>query len=180
MKKIFYVVMLVLLSLSTANAQLSFTGGAPTVVNATSGNVVMYSCTGDPLVCTFENAGGAINLVTTGYSDIGVNVVTSTDAAVTVSGMSRVYINGDDDVITFNLPAVPTNKVFCFGNNSFTNAITVNPDDSDYITLDGITASQGEAVVSSGNKKDWICVIGLDASNWKVTGFAGTWAEEIP
>lgn len=122
----------------------------------------------------------ALNLVTTGTIDGGIPVTTSTTATVTVSGMGGVYFNGDDDVIEFDLPADPVNKAFCFGNNAYANALTLDPDDSDYITRDGTTAAQGEALVSSGNKKDWICVVGVDASNWRVTGEAGTWAEATP
>jgi len=113
-------------------------------------------------------------------SMLDMSVTTSTTATVTVSGVAVIYFNGDDDVIEFDLPADPVNKAFCFGNNAYANALTVDPDASDYITRDGTTAAQGEALVSTGNKKDWLCVVGVDASNWRTTGEIGTWAEETP
>jgi hypothetical protein len=179
----------VVLTSATAGARL--TGGNGTVTikgegdgqdesltldfNTTANKVTVSSATGVTELNT-----SAINLVSTGYVDAGVRVYTSTDAAVTVSGMSAVYFNSDDDVITFNLPADPVNKAFCFGNTVYARAITVNPDDADYIVNDGVTAAAGEALVSSGNAKDWVCVVGITASYWRVTGSIGTWAQETP
>ena len=111
---------------------------------------------------------------------LDMGTTSPTTDTVTVSGTTGIYFNGDDDVIEFDLPADPTNKAYCFGNNAYANALTVDPDASDYITRDGVTAAQGEALVSTGNKKDWLCVVGVDTSNWRVTGEIGTWAEETP
>lgn len=122
----------------------------------------------------------AINLVTTGYIDGGILVTKSTDATITVSGMTGLYINADDDVIAFNLPATPTNKAYCFANLLYARAITVNPDDADYIVHNGITAAAGEEYVSSGARTDQVCVVGIDASYWLVTSERGTWAETSP
>lgn len=122
----------------------------------------------------------AMNLVTTGTIDAGLPTVSSTDATITVAGKSRVYFNGDDDVIAFNLPADPSNCAFCFGNTEYGRAITVNPDDADYIVLDGTKAAAGEAIVSSGDAKDWVCLVGISSGLWRVTGNIGTWAEETP
>lgn len=111
---------------------------------------------------------------------LDMGTTSQSGSPITVSGTTGVYFNGDDDVIEFDLPADPTNKAYCFGNNAYANALTVDPDASDYITRDGVTAAQGEAYVSSGDKKDWLCVVGVDTSNWRVTGEIGTWAEETP
>ena len=122
----------------------------------------------------------AMNMVTTGYIDGGIPVTKSTDATITVSGMTRFYVNADDDAIAFNLPADPTNKAFCFANLLYAKAITVNPDDADYIVHAGKTAAAGEAYVSSGARTDQLCVVGIDSSYWLVTSERGTWAEETP
>lgn len=122
----------------------------------------------------------AMNLVTTGYIDGGIPVTKSTDATITVSGMTGFYVNADDDAIAFNLPADPTNKAFCFANLLYAKAITVNPDDADYIVHAGKTAAAGEAYVSSGARTDQLCVVGIDSSYWLVTSERGTWAEETP
>lgn len=120
------------------------------------------------------------NVITTGYVDGGILVTKSTDATVTVTGMSGYYVNADDDVIAFNLHGTPTNKGFCFANMLYAKAITVNPDDADYIVMDGIAGEAGEAVVSTGAADEQLCVIGVDASYWKVTSKVGTWAQETP
>ena len=125
------------------------------------------------------------NVITTGYFDGGINVRKVTDATVTVATltpMSGYYVNADDDAIAFNLPADPTNKGYCFANLLYAQAITVNPDDADIIIMDGndASAAAGETIVSSGAKTDAVCVIGIDATYWRVTAKTGTWAEGTP
>lgn len=122
----------------------------------------------------------AMNLATTGTIDGGIPVTKSTDATITVSGMTGFYINADDDVIAFDLPADPTNKAYCFANLLYARAISVNPADGDYIVHAGTTAAAGEAYVSTGARTDQLCVIGIDTSYWLVTAERGTWAEESP
>jgi len=93
-----------------------------------------------------------------------------------------MFINDDNDIITFGtLPADPTDLVYCFGNDTGVTAIiTITPDASDYIVLDGTATSQAEGIKSGGNAKDSVCLIGLDSSYWKVTGYVGTWTEVTP
>lgn len=125
-----------------------------------------------------ENAPASLNFVTTGYIDGGVLVSKVTDATITVSGMSIFYVNADDDAIAFNLPAAATNKAYCFANALYAQAITVNPDDADYI-INGTTAGgAGKHIVSTGAKDEMICVVGIDAEYWRVTTKVGTWALE--
>jgi hypothetical protein len=92
------------------------------------------------------------------------------------------FANQDNDAIEFNLPALPTDLVYCFGNSHVTGTpiakpITLDPDASDYIILDGTAAAAGQIIGSDGDGKDNICVVGLDSSYWKVTGYQGTWTE---
>jgi len=120
------------------------------------------------------------NVITTGYIDGGILVTKSTAATVTVLGMSGYYVNADDDVIEFDLPADPTNKGYCFANTLYAKAITVDPDNADYIIMDGVAGAAGESVVSTGAADEQLCVIGIDSSYWKVTSKVGTWAQETP
>lgn len=123
---------------------------------------------------------GLVKMSFTGISlDATVPIYSSTAATITVAGNAGIYFNGDDDAIAFNLPADPSGKTFCF-RNLYAKAITVNPDDSDYIQLGAKKAAQGEAVVSTGAADELICLVGLDTSNWVSMGKAGTWAEESP
>lgn len=114
------------------------------------------------------------------------DVIKDTVATVTVNDWDTGshFINDDDDDIEYDLPADPTDLTFCFGDDqdassAFSN-ITIDPDAADYIILDGVIAAAGEAIVSSNDAKDNLCMIGLDSSYWKVTGYSGSWAEETP
>lgn len=128
---------------------------------------------------------GVLKMTFSGISlDASVPVYLSTDATVTVAGSSAIYLNADDDVIAFNLPASPIDgsgngKAFCF-RNLYARAMTINPDDSDYIQKGATKAAQGEAIVSTGAADELMCLIGIDASNWVSMGQIGTWAEESP
>jgi hypothetical protein len=182
---------------ATAGVQVGSTGvlitsdndGAITFLGASAGNDEDLTMNLDDTANTvvFSSSTGvtkldfsAMNMVTTGYMDGGILVTKSTDATITVSGMTGFYVNADDDVIAFNLPADPTNKAYCFANLLYARAITVNPDDADYIVHAGTTAAAGEAYVSSGARTDQVCVVGIDTGYWLVTSERGTWAEETP
>jgi hypothetical protein len=119
------------------------------------------------------------------FGKMYVSVETGDPVTVVVGDTGTMFINGDDDAIEFDLPADPTDLVYCFGNGHVAGTpvaqvITIDPDASDYIIYNGITAAQGEAIVSGGVGMDNICLIGLDASYWKVTGYIGGWAEATP
>ena len=106
-----------------------------------------------------------------------------TGATVTVYDYETgtVFINDDNDAIEFDLPADGAGCAFCFTNDYDSSAVmTIDPDASDYMILDGTVASQGEAIKSGGDIKDNICIYGLDNSYWKVIGLVGTAAEETP
>lgn len=114
-------------------------------------------------------------------SDHGIVVNLSTTATVTVSGNRANYVNNDDDVIEFDLPADPENCFFCFLNR-YAQVITIDPDDADYIILEGTTADAGEAIVSSGAAGEFICLFGLDSEYWfsMESDSASSWAEASP
>jgi len=120
-------------------------------------------------------------------TDLPINAPTCdgspTTATVTVSDTCThkgVFYNGDNDAITFNLPAAAAGKAFCFNANTFLQVVTVNPDDADIIIFDGTAASAGEAIVSSGAAGEFLCLHGRDDSTWFEWGFGGTWAQETP
>ena len=119
------------------------------------------------------------------FGKMYVSAESGATVTVVAGDTGTMFINGDNDAIEFDLPAVPTDLILCFGNGHVTGTpvaqiITIDPDASDYIILDGTTAAQGEAIVSTAAGEANICLIGLDASYWKVTGAVGTWAEATP
>ena len=116
------------------------------------------------------------------FSKLYPSMETGSPITVYSYDTGTVFINGDNDAIEFDLPADPTGLTFCFTNDQdSTAAITVDPDASDYIVMDGVTASQGEAIVSDGSSsEEHVCLFGLDSSYWKVIGKIGTWAEATP
>ena len=117
------------------------------------------------------------DVITTGTIDGKILVTLSTAAAVTVSGSSGVYINGDNDVITFNLPAAANGLGYCFMNALYAQALTIHPASGDYIILAGENNDSSD-VVSTGANTDKICVLGLDTTYWLVTASTGTWAND--
>jgi len=121
--------------------------------------------------------GGAATFASTVDGETVVNL--STAATVTVSGTNQFYVNNDDDAIEFDLPADPTGNMFCF-RNRYAQAITIDPNGTDVITMTDTAASAGEAVVSTGAADEYICLAGVDTSNWIGMGIVGTWAEETP
>ena len=93
-----------------------------------------------------------------------------------VKGNTGVYYNADNDVQEYDLPAAASGKQFCFHADTFAQAITIDPDDGDTITLAGVTDSAGDSIYSSGAAGEFICLQGLSASRWIVWGYGGTWA----
>ncbi len=124
---------------------------------------------------------GATAIIITGMTlDATVPTYESTTATITVAGASGVYYNNDNDVIEFDLPAAATGKQFCFNAFTYAQVITIDPDGTDTITLDGTTAAGGEAIVSSGAAGESVCVQGKADAIWVAFGPVGTWAEASP
>ena len=117
------------------------------------------------------------NVITTGYIDGLINMTVSSSTPVTVSGSTGYYINGQDGVITFNLPAAAAKKAYCFANALYARAITIHPASGDYIILAGENNDSSD-VVSAGASTDKICVLAIDSTYWLVTSSTGTWGND--
>jgi len=63
--------------------------------------------------------------------------------------------------------------------NTTANAITVDPNGSEVIWLNGTAASAGEAIVSNGAAGEIVSLVS-DGTNWYTVSTVGTWAEAIP
>jgi hypothetical protein len=92
-----------------------------------------------------------------------------------------LFLNGDNDAIAFTLPAAQVGMGVTIMNGAgVSGAITVDCDASDAFVLNGVQASNGEAIVSTGAAADRITVEAISAALWLVTDSEGTWAEETP
>lgn len=100
---------------------------------------------------------------------------TITLASTDVRGAWR--FNGDNDVIDYTLPAVAAGMSVCIGNITFAQVITIDVDSLDYIILDGVALTQGNAIDSPGAATAEICFIGIDSNYWKAVGKVGTWVD---
>jgi hypothetical protein len=56
-----------------------------------------------------------------------------------------------------------------------TGRVSVVPGASDYIIFDGTVIRQDQFLTSTGDGRDSLCLGGLDATYWKVTGYSGSW-----
>jgi len=109
------------------------------------------------------------------YSKIKNNESDAATITVNDYDTGTVYVN-TDGVQEADLPADPTGLVYCFCNDEdSTGAITLDPNVNDIIIIDGALESAGEAIVSSGSIADFLCIYGIDAVYWRVTGYTGTW-----
>jgi len=93
----------------------------------------------------------------------------------TYGGMA--FITGDYDV---KLPAAVTGMSICIYNEA-ANTIAIDPNDSDYIILDGVTAAVGEHIENSTAAiGDFMCLVAKDTTYWTSMGYAGSWEEDTP
>jgi hypothetical protein len=69
----------------------------------------------------------------------------------------------------------------CIGTSAAAEMI-IELDGSDHFVLAGLTMADGEAIINSTAEAagDYICVIGLNATTWKVVGKQGTFTEASP
>lgn len=139
----------------------------------------------------------AIDEVFTGDGAQGVIAVSNLALGGTLQGNVKVTSHGSGSTlttdqcrgdlhimtaaITLELPEVMASAGYnCCFYGTGVNALTIDPNAADSITLDGTAASNGEAIVSSGAAGDKICVVNHAGTGWITMGKAGTWAEETP
>lgn len=162
-----------------ADVQLSAADGVFKIASANGANNedLTIDTDGTANTATINSTTGVTSIVIAAGIDFDGEVphYESTAATVTVSGNNGIYYNSDDDVIEFDLPAAAAGKQFCFHGYSYARAITIDPDDSDQILLDGALETAGEAIDSTGAANDFICLHGKSAGVWVAWGSNGTW-----
>ena len=100
------------------------------------------------------------------------------DLATSDACAVHLYLNGDNDAIDYTLPPAAANLVCCFGAATYAQVVTVDPDDGvDYIIIEGVANSAGNAIDSTGVIGEYICLVALDGTRWLSLGFSGTWTD---
>jgi len=112
--------------------------------------------------------------------DLGVKIVTISEdpeAVIECEGKDRTYIVDVEADLIFQLPADPSGRRYCFGNNDYATKISIVPDGTDTIRHAGdVTDSEGDnGLVSTGDESEFICLLGLSSSKWRTISYLGTW-----
>jgi len=102
-----------------------------------------------------------------------------TDAAVVLTAaqcrIQDININGSDTAKDFTLPAAAAGLMCCLDAHIYTRVITVDPvDGTDTIILNGVALTAGNAIDSGGVAGEQFCLIGLDATYWRVINGTAT------
>ena len=107
-----------------------------------------------------------------------VDINSHTDATVVLTAADcygDINLNGDDDAIDFTLPVAAAGLVCCFDAYLYSQVITVDPaDGADTIILNGVALTAGYAIDSGGVAGEQFCLIGLDATYWRVINGTAT------
>ncbi len=131
----------------------------------------------------------ALSMVTTGTIRGAVNVVVTTDGALspTAAQMYGTMFIADHATATsdttYTLPAAVAGMSACFyDNGGGTGGIIIEIDGSDVIILDGLALDAGDTIDSpgvagDGANGDFICLLAIDATNWITLGRSGTWVD---
>lgn len=111
--------------------------------------------------------------------DVGVKIVMVTgdpDEVIECEGRDRTYVIGANANYFFQLPADPSGIKYCFANGAYETVISIVPDGTDVIRFIGYTTGEGDGLVSTGAYQDYVCLLGLNTSTWRVIQTMGTWA----
>jgi hypothetical protein len=122
---------------------------------------------------------GAIGMVTTGTIQGAIKVNTDANgmsqAEMTAAGVYGAFYVASG-AGTWALPAVASGmNIWIYSTGA--NAVVVNPDDGDVITLNGTALSAGDSITSASGAGDFICLIGVSDSSWLTLGRSGTWTD---
>jgi fibronectin-binding autotransporter adhesin len=126
----------------------------------------------------------ALNLVSTGAISGGVKILTITTgltigtSPLTV-GTDRIVYGGaivSTTTATIVLPALTAGMSVCVYSLS-TNAIVIDVDASDVITLNGLATTAGDSITSASGAGDFICLLGVSTSSWLSLGRSGVWTD---
>jgi len=118
----------------------------------------------------------AIDVIASGEVIGGTKLLpneTATVALTADSCLNIIHINNDADPIEYDLPVAERRFITSFLDDAG-GAITLDPNGSEYIVVDGVSAGAGTAVVSDGTRGRYAVLIGrngywvmLPATGWE-------------
>jgi hypothetical protein len=148
----------------------------------------------EDLTLDFETTANKVGVSSsTGVTDIdlgtiGVQTTGDITGSVMVNEKAATYTLGSDDaresyggyilftaVATLNLPDAVEGMSFCADMEAAA-ILTIEPNGSEIIWLEGTNATAGVNVAASGAAGDYICMIAISATEWRTLGTGGTWA----
>jgi len=122
----------------------------------------------------------ALNLVTTGNLQGGVNRIGSFASPITSTGTySLTAANAYNSVIFYNdtdtlaLPAAVAGMSVCIYVTG-TNLTTIDPNGTDVIVVDGTANAAGDAFTVAGVAGNFVCLVADAANHWITLGAKGT------
>lgn len=124
-------------------------------------------------VASLASAGGI-----TGRTKRTLHTAASVNLTVD-SCLNKMHVNNDADVIQFNLPAASPELVAMFYDDAG-GVITIHPDGTDIIKLNGTALDAGDTIDSPGNSGDYIVMYCMNGTTWVTLGRSGTWIDGGP
>ena len=126
-----------------------------------------------------SGAAHTLSFATTGTLTGGIMILD--DVASPTAAQCYGSWNETSGAGTHTLPAVAAGMAICHGTSAAAEII-LELDNSDHFVLNGVTMSDGEAIINSTAEAagDYICVIGLNSTTWKVVGKQGVWTQATP
>jgi hypothetical protein len=121
---------------------------------------------------------GSGNFLITGDLRASLKIYAYSDATHTVTTaecQGTMHLNGGTAAIEFDLPDVVAGLNCCFAAGDVAQIITLDPNGTELILLDGVSQGAGTAVASSGAVGEFICLMGISTTEWLTLGQGGTW-----
>ena len=143
------------------------------------GNIVI----GDGIMGTGGTIYEGTNQINGTLSINSLDVNDYTDATIDVPAQSHyggVIVNNDADAIEFDLdPALVGMSITLVDDAG--GAMSADPNGTETITYDGVTAAAGEILISSGTIGDFLTLICITAGEWMSVGHdSNGWVEATP
>jgi hypothetical protein len=121
---------------------------------------------------------GSLNMATTGTIQGAIKVVSDDDARSVSAAEAYGILFINTGTIDATLPSAVAGMCVCiYQGQGNTGAITIQPNTSDYLVIDGARGTAATDYASTGAAGDRICVVAADATDWIVTSKTGTFSE---
>jgi hypothetical protein len=123
----------------------------------------------------------ALNFATTGTITGAISVIVessgATDVLVATETVGKMFVASyATGPMVYTLPDVSIGLSACFYDEEG-DGITIDVNGSEIIILDGTPLTGGYTIDSPGAAGDFVCVLGISATQWITLGRSGTWVD---